>query len=108
MLDQLSRTDRLRLMKFVCSFAWADLKIRPEEIEFVARIADGLELDEEDRAKVSGWLASPPSPESVDPMLIPHKHRQLFLDSVHGIIVSDGEISPEERENFALLEALLN
>jgi len=28
-MDHLTRDDRLRLVKFVCSFAWADLEIRP-------------------------------------------------------------------------------
>ena len=30
MMEQLDRNERMRLMKFVCSFAWADLEIHPE------------------------------------------------------------------------------
>ena len=106
-MDQLDRDDRLRLVKFVCSFAWADLEIRPEERAFVNHIVESLELNDEDQSKVEGWMAIPPSPESVDPTRIPLTHRKLFLDSIQGVIASDGEIAPEERENLALLRDLL-
>jgi len=106
-MDQLDREERLRLVKFVCSFAWADLEIRPEERIFVDHIVRSLELNDEDQSKVEGWMAIPPSPESVDPTRIPLAHRKLFLDSIEGVIASDGEIAPEERENLALLRDLL-
>ena len=54
------------------------------------------------------WLASPPGPESVDPTSVPQAHRRLFLDAVEGVIASDGEISPEERENLQIFRALLD
>ena len=46
-LDQLSRTDRLRLMRFVCSFVWADLQVRDRERAFVRKLADRLGLQSE-------------------------------------------------------------
>ena len=58
MLGQLDRAERLRLMKFVCSFAWADLEIRPEERAFVARLVRRLELDPDERRRVESWLES--------------------------------------------------
>ena len=106
-MDQLDRNDRLRLVKFVCSFAWADLEIRPEERTFVDHIVRSLDLDEEDQSKVKGWMTIPPSPESVDPARIPLAQRKLFLDSIEGVIAADGEVAPEERENLALLRELL-
>jgi len=107
MSSQLSRNDRRRLMKFICSFAWADLQIRPEEREFVEHIVTKLELDAAERDEVERWLEVPPDPESVDPMLIPIAQRRLFLQTIEGVIRADGEIAPEERENFALLKDLL-
>lgn len=107
MLEQLDRTDRLRLVKFVCSFAWADLEVHPEERDFVARVVRQLELDDGDQAQVEAWLTRPPEPESVDPTTIPHSQRHLFLDSIKGVILADGVIAPEERESFALLQDLL-
>jgi uncharacterized tellurite resistance protein B-like protein len=106
-MDQLDRNDRLRLVKFVCSFAWADLEIRPEERNFVDHIVRSLNLNAEDQSKVEGWMALPPSPESIDPTRIPLAQRKLFLDSIEGVIRSDGEVAPEERENLALLRDLL-
>lgn len=107
MLEKLDREERLRLMKFICSFAWADLKIRPEEREFVADAVRQLKLDEEEKARVEEWLTVPPDPESVDPTLIPLEHKKLFLDAIEGVIEADGEIAPEERENLALFKDLL-
>jgi hypothetical protein len=43
----------------------------------------------------------------IDPTRIPTAQRQLFLDSIEGVIISDGEISPQELENLALLKDLL-
>jgi len=106
-IDQLDRQDRLRLVKFVCSFAWADLEIRPEERLFVDHIVRSLKLDDADQERVEGWLAVPPSPESVDPTRIPLAQRKLFLDSIEGVILADGEVAPEERDNLALLRDLL-
>ncbi len=106
-MDEFNRADRLRLLKFLCSFAWADLEVRNEERVFVKRVVQALQLNDEDQAKVQGWLSIPPSPELVDPMLVPRAHRKVFLDSIEGVIVSDGVIAPEEQESFDLLKSLL-
>jgi len=94
MLDQLNRKERLRLMKFVCSFAWADLEVQPEERDFVESMVKRLALDEEDRQQVLGWLVRPPEPESVDPTAVPPSHRH-------------GKVAPEEYESFRIFEDLL-
>jgi hypothetical protein len=106
MLDQLSREDRLRLMKFVCSFAWADLEIQPEERTFVAGLIERLEL-QEDRPQIEKWLRSPPPPEEVDPTRVPRAHRELFLQAVKGVISADNVVDEAESENLELLEQLL-
>ncbi len=106
-MDSLNRNDRLRLVKFVCSFAWADLEIRPEERTFVDHIVRSLDLNAEDQMKVKGWMEVPPSPEAVDPTRIPLAQRQLFIDTIEGVIAADGEVAPEERESLALLKELL-
>ena len=106
-LDQLDRRERLSLMKFVCSFAWADLEVRSQERAFVARMVERLGLDAEDAERVRGWLEVPPAPDAIDPTEIPTPHRQLFIDAVEGVIRSDGEVAREERENLELLKELL-
>jgi uncharacterized tellurite resistance protein B-like protein len=106
-LLDLDRIERLQLMKFVCSFAWADLEIQPEERRFVASLILRLGLEPAEQAEVLRWLEVPPRPESVDPTQIPVEHRRLFVDAIRGIIEADGEIATEERENLSLLEMLL-
>ncbi len=106
-LEDLSREERLRLMRFVCSYAWADLHVAREERDFVARLVERLELDEEERAQVGRWLEVPPRPEDVDPNEVPRQHRSLFLTAVREMIEADGEVAEEELENLRLLEELL-
>ncbi len=107
MLEDLDPSQRLQLIKFVCSFAWADLEVRPEERSFVARLVERLELDARERRQVRRWLDRPPAPDSVDPMTIPPMHRKSFLEAIEGVVAADGEISVEERETLAVLRDLL-
>lgn len=102
----LPREDRLRLMKFVCSFAWADLEIQQEERDFVAKMIDRLGL-EDDRALIERWLLHPPAPEEVDPTRVPREHRELFLEAVRALVRADERIDPKEAETLALFEQLL-
>jgi hypothetical protein len=107
MLNKLSREDRLRLMKFVCSFAWADLEVQKEERDFVQKMVRRLELDGEDKKSVAGWLEVPPPPEEVDPSTVPAEHRELFLETIRGLIAADDVFDPEEKESLKLFEMLL-
>ena len=97
----------MRLMKFVCSFAWADLKIHPSEREFIARMVNRIDLDQEERAQVDHWLEVPPHPQEVDPTSIPIEHRAVFVESIVGLIESDGVVTEEEKDNLELFENLL-
>lgn len=95
-------------MQFVCSFAWADLEIRPQEREFVHRLVDRMGLDADERKRVKGWLEVPPPPDSIDPTLIPREHREVFLEAIEAVVVVDGEVAIEEREHLDLLKELLS
>lgn len=106
-LRKLSREDRLRLMRFVCSFAWADLEVKKSERALVAKMAKKLGLEEDEIAEVKKWLQVPPRAEDVDPQSIPPAQRKLFLDAAREMIAVDGEIDPEERESFSIFEQLL-
>lgn len=106
-MQKLSPKERLRLMKFVCSFVWADLEVKDSEKKFVARIAKKLHLTDEEKAQVNQWLKVPPRPEEVDPTQIPKEHRQMFLDTIRDVITADGEVAADEWENLALFEQLL-
>ena len=106
-LTKLSSTDRLRLMKFVCTFAWADLEVHEKERKLIRRLAGNLGLTSDELARVEGWLETPPRPEEVDPATIPIKHRELFLDAARDVVAADGQLAPEERESLDLLQQLI-
>jgi uncharacterized tellurite resistance protein B-like protein len=106
-LRELTREERLLLLKFVCSFAWADSRIHPQEREFISRLIHRLNLNDEEQRQVDAWLADPPSPDSVDPSLVPKEHRTKFLRAIESVIAVDGEISPTEREQLILFARLL-
>jgi uncharacterized tellurite resistance protein B-like protein len=106
MPESLSREDRLRLMKFVCSFAWADLEVQDEERAFVMKMVSYLKLDS-DLKLIEGWLRHPPRPEEVDPTDVPREHREMFLDAVRRLVAADDRIDPKEAETLALFEQLL-
>jgi len=107
MLSKLKHEDRLRLLKFVCSFAWADLEIADEERSFVKKMIADLGISEEEAGTVEQWLEVPPPAEELDPEEIPREHRQLFLDAVRAMVVVDGRVDPDEAENLALFEMLV-
>lgn len=106
-MQELSRSERMLLLKFVCSFAWVDLEVRPEERDFVARLMGRLDLDPEERREVEGWLAEPPPIDSVDPALVPPEHRMRFVRAAESVIAVDGDIAPEEKEQLLAFAHLM-
>lgn len=105
-MKQLEREDRLRLLKFVCSFAWTDLKITDAEREFVRSLVDRLHLDQDERIEVARWLNAPPTGDDVDPTEIPRDHRKLFVEAARGVLEADG-VTVVEHEGFQIFEELL-
>lgn len=104
---RLSSTARLRLLRFVCSFAWADLQVTPAERAAVQGLVRRLRLTAAEKLQVSGWLEVPPPADDVDPNDIPPGQRQLFLDEVRRLVVADGRLSGEEQSSYRLFERLL-
>ena len=95
-LKDLTREERLKLMGFVCSFAWADLEIQDDERSMVRKLVKQLELDEEEAAQVEAWLVLPPRADDVDPNDIPTEHRQLFLNVAMDMVRADGHVEPDD------------
>jgi uncharacterized tellurite resistance protein B-like protein len=106
-MKELDREDRMRLMRFVCSFAWADLEVKDQERKLIKRLVKKLGLDEQELTQVDAWLEVPPRAEELDPADIPRAHRKLFLETVRSVIVADGEVDQDEAENLVLFEMLL-
>jgi len=106
-LEDLSKEDRLRLMRFVCSFAWADLQVQEKERTVIRTLVRRLKLGATDAKQVEQWLKVPPRPEEVDPGQVPLQHREVFLKAAREVIVADGEVHPEEAATYSLLDQLL-
>jgi uncharacterized tellurite resistance protein B-like protein len=107
MFEQLTQDDRLQLVRFVCSIAWADLQISEQERQYVHDLIRRLDFDDEEAEYVEVWLSHPPDPEEVDPGDVPLKHREVFLKHVMEVARSDGELAEVEREAYELLSQLL-
>ncbi len=98
---------RQNLMKFVCSFAWTDLKVQQAERDLVMRMAGHLGLTEPEVAQVRAWLEVPPDADDVDPALVPRAHRELFLSVAEMMSKADGRVVPAERDALLLFRDLL-
>lgn len=107
MLDQLSRDERMLLLKFVCAFAWTDLEVTDSEKAFVQRLVKRMSLDAAERAEVERWLHVAPAPSELDPSLVPDAHRRAFVEAVRAVIYADGNVDDEEREQFERLKVAL-
>jgi uncharacterized tellurite resistance protein B-like protein len=107
MFEQLSASDRMLLLEFLCAFAWADLEVSDKERRFVNGVVSRMSLSPEEAKQVERWLDIAPSPGSVDPKRVPREHRKLFVDSVRAIIYADGKVDPDERASLEQLRAAL-
>lgn len=103
----LDRGARMQLLKFVCSFAWTDLRVQQQERDLVMRIVGRFGLDADDVKQVQRWLSKPPAPDEVDPTRIPRAHREMFLQAAELAVKADGVVAPVEREQLAVFRDLL-
>jgi uncharacterized tellurite resistance protein B-like protein len=108
MFEQLSRDDRMLLLRFVCAFAWTDLTIHDGERKFVERLIERMQLSTDDRSEALAYLHVAPSPEATNPKLVPKEHRRIFLESVRALIYADGDVDTEERDRFEKLKTALS
>jgi len=106
-LRDLDAQERMLLMRFVCSFAWVDLKVTREERAFCARLISRLQLHKDEMRQVKKWLKSPPAPDSVDPTDVPRRHRVQFLRVVESMVSIDLEVTDGEREAVILFAKLI-
>lgn len=104
---ELSRDDRLSLLRFACAFAWADLEIADTERAFVTGLARKLGAEDDEISQVEQWLTVPPPAEDLDPTDIAPEHRQLFLTHAVQMISADGRVDSDEVEILSLFEQLL-
>lgn len=92
-----TREERALLIRFVCSFAWADSEIRREERALVERLARSLGLEDDESCPTASWLDGPPGASSDDSPAVPREHRTAYLHALLSIVTADMEVSPAER-----------
>jgi uncharacterized tellurite resistance protein B-like protein len=107
MLSGLDRNERLLLLRFVCAYAWTDLEIKEGERKFVERLANRMELSDDDRKEVDQWLHVAPAPSDVDPKKVPVEHRRVFFEAVRAVLYADGEADAEEKQHLEELRTAL-
>ncbi|MEQ1634766.1 MAG: TerB family tellurite resistance protein [Planctomycetota bacterium] len=104
---QLDTTAKMRLLEFVCSFAWTDLEVQQAERDLIMLVVGRMGLGAREAAVVKGWLALPPPAEDVDPTAIPSEHREAFFEAAVAVARADGRVVPAERDQLALFRDLL-
>lgn len=100
--DDLTETERVELMRFLCSFAWADGEVQPEEKTVLERVLGGLGLGAEARAEVEPWLATAPDVEGRELKAIDEQKRAAFIDRAYEVAAADGEIAAEELKHLKM------
>lgn len=104
---ELNHAAAMKLLEFVCTFAWADLRVQRAERDLVMRIVGHLGLNHRDTERVRGWLDVAPPADEVDPTAIPREHRELFLQLAEAVVEADGRVAPVERDAIELFRGLL-
>lgn len=107
MNTSLSSEEKLQIMRFICAFAWADLKVVTAEKHFIEQFASVLELTESEKISVNSWVKHPPRPEEIDPFGIPHHLRETIISAAKAISMVDGDFDPKESELLNLLSNLI-
>ncbi len=105
-MQQLSASDRMRLLRFVCSFAWTDLAVTEKERDLVRKLVAAMNASSLEQEQVRQWLEVPPRADAVDPSEIPREHRKLFLDAAKAVVRVDG-VNQAELDALTLFEDLL-
>jgi uncharacterized tellurite resistance protein B-like protein len=108
MLEDLNAEHRLLLLKFLCAFAWTDLRVTDNERAFIERLMNKFSLNHEDREQVNEWLLVAPAPSTVQASAVPPEHRRDFIEAIRALIYADGSVDSEERELFEKLRHSLS
>jgi uncharacterized membrane protein YebE (DUF533 family) len=107
MMNELTVEEKLRFVRFMCAFAWADLDIADRERGLIRDLIQRLDLPASAVEEAEGWLVHPPLEEDLDPYDIPDAHRRIFLQAATELIGVDGHVDRMEVENLALFEMLM-
>ena len=103
----MTHSERMNLIRFVCNAAWQDVQIQEQEKSHILRLCERMGLDEADMERVHRWLKAPPPIDSVDPSRIPLHLAPELLRELEDLVSVDGVIAEEEADMLDLLRELL-
>ena len=100
--DELTESERIELMRFLCSFAWADGEVQPQEKIVLEQVLGGLNMSPEARAEVEPWLTTPPDVEGRELETIDDAKRAAFIDFAYEVAAADGQIAADELKHMKM------
>ncbi|MEC8379189.1 MAG: hypothetical protein VXZ96_02635 [Myxococcota bacterium] len=107
MNTSLNSDEKLQIMRFICAFAWADLKVVSAEKHFIEQFSIVLELSENEKNSVKSWIKHPPRPEEIDPFSISPHLKETIIAAAKAISMVDGDFDSKEAELLNLLSNLI-
>ncbi len=106
-MKELQSEDRLNLLRLVCSMAWADSEIQPQEKGFIAKLIFKIGAPAAEIRQVKKWLEAPPPATDIDPTTIAREEREMFLEACRGVMAADGTVTAEEKYELVSLKTKL-
>lgn len=102
----LSAADRTKVLRFAASFLWADFEVADAERDFLATLAEELEIDDAPR-ELAVLFDRPPAPEEIDPAGVGPSVADTVRRAALRAIAADGHVDEREMRLFELLDDLL-
>lgn len=106
-MKELQSEERLKLLRLVCTMAWADSEVQQHEKGFIAKLIFSMGTPASEIRQVKKWLEAPPPEDDLDPASIPKEHREMFLEACRGVMTADGTVTDGEKAALAKLEKQL-
>jgi uncharacterized membrane protein YebE (DUF533 family) len=94
--DELTEAEQIELMRFLCSFAWADGEVHDTERTVLEQVLGGLTLSPEARADAQAWLSEPPDMEGFDFGAISPEKRSAFIDQAFAVAAAHDGLGAQE------------
>ena len=100
--------DKVVCVRLIVAMIQADGILMPDEIDYLQKLVDELNLSVQEQAKVQEDLRSPSDWETlISEITIPQdmEARKILLDQVWQVALSDGVLDPKEEELYHKLES---
>lgn len=105
-MNPLGPETAFELCKVILQLVYADLEVAPEEVAYVHRLAEQLQLDQPHRDAIDAWLggAAPLPPPDLGRL---QSVRSEVLRAAAGLVAADGRVVEDERDVLHELARML-